>query len=89
MKLLKKGIRDDQGQYFPVFYCNGQIYVEGALKDCITIYSRTYKRFSDDIRQHFIVENDSDSMTDYFEKDRIRIFPDSPHFATLQNLIKK
>lgn len=45
-------------------------------RDCVTIYAKDYTREFDEIFQN--TENDSDSMTDYFEKSRFRVYPDSP-----------
>lgn len=41
----------------------------------ISIYAREYKRFDADVREHFVVKNDSDAMVDHFEEDNIRVFP--------------
>jgi hypothetical protein len=47
----------------------------------LTIYARScYPGFSDDVKAAFVVENNSDSMTDYFESDRIRLLPSHPRF---------
>lgn len=45
----------------------------------LTLYARNYRRFQG-IHDVFTVENDSDSMTDYFEEDRVRIYPDHELF---------
>ncbi len=47
----------------------------------ITIYAKNYRRFSAEAWEAFDVQNDSDSMTDYFESDRIRVRPDHPFYA--------
>ena len=44
-------------------------------RDCITLYAKTY---DDNLSKIFNnAENESDMMTDYFEKDRVRIFKDT------------
>jgi hypothetical protein len=40
----------------------------------------------DEVYKEFIVENDSDSMTDYFEKDRIRVSPNNKWFKLVEEL---
>ncbi len=45
-------------------------------QDCVTIYSKDYGNTLGKIFAN--VENDTDIMTDYFEKDRVRILSDSP-----------
>ncbi len=61
-------------------------YSRGALvdgRDCVTIYAKDYtgalgRVFAD---QSAPYENNTDTMTDYFEKGRVRVFPDSPLWA--------
>tara|TARA_R110000868_G_scaffold113754_2_gene305096 strand:- start:140 stop:451 length:312 start_codon:yes stop_codon:yes gene_type:complete len=55
----------------------------------ITIYNRDYLRFSTEIRESFKVDNDTDSMTDYFCKDRIRVLPDHKLYAEVSNAYLK
>lgn len=45
---------------------------------CISLYGQRYRRFSDAVRAEFKVENNSDSMTDYFEDDTIRVAAQHP-----------
>jgi hypothetical protein len=50
-----------------------------TLGDAVTVYAKGY---NDNLAAVFgAAENNSDIMTDYFEKDRVRILPDSPLFA--------
>lgn len=81
VKLLKKGIKID-GQYYPVFYSSSKNHTKGMA----TIYIKTYKRLPPSAHEIFSVKNDTDSMTDYFEQDRINIPPDSPFFKQVENL---
>ncbi len=47
----------------------------------ITIYHKEHcGRFSKDIGRAFEIENDTDSQTDYFDRDRIRVLPTHPIF---------
>lgn len=74
------GIKDAKGaELQKVFYSSGKLlnHPEGTL----TIYKRDYGRFSALVHGCFEVQNDSDSMTDYFEKDRIRVLPGHPLYA--------
>ena len=81
IKLLKKGIRVD-GKYYPVFYSSFKNSINGNA----TIYSRSYERFPAEIADLFKLENESDSMTDYFEKDRLRVKPDNSYFNLVNQL---
>jgi len=49
-------------------------------RKCVTIYSQEYAQNT--FRNIFgeIAKNDSDSMTDYFEKSRANIFEDHPQY---------
>ena len=49
-------------------------------RDCVTLYAKDY---SDNLSKIFSAneyENDSDSLSDYFEKGRVRIYSDNPLF---------
>ena len=59
-----------------VWYSRGTL-VDG--RDCVTIYAKDYdgalgRVFADQADSY---ENNTDSMTDYFEKGRVRVFPGS------------
>lgn len=84
IKFLKKGIKID-GKYYPVFYSPSKNNVNGNA----TIYLRTYEPLPDNVNKILDVENNSDMMTDYFEKDRIRIAPTSPYFEKVEGLANK
>jgi len=79
LKFFYNGIKGGDGKLQRCFYSASALlhHPEGT----ITIYSREYSRFTKDIQETFDVENDSDCMTDYFEKDRIRVMPSHPMYA--------
>ena len=84
IKLLKKGIKID-GEYYPCWYSNSK----GNINGNGTIYiKQTHKNIPRELRdyQEFKLSNDSNMMTDYFERDRIRISPDSKYFNTVERL---
>lgn len=47
-------------------------------EETITIYARGYESFPE--IEGLTVENDTDIMTDYFAKDRIRVLPDNKFY---------
>lgn len=62
-----------------VSYSRGQIYItpgKPETQDCITIYAKDYSR---DLGKIFGTDykNETDIMTDYFDKGHMRIFPAS------------
>ncbi len=87
LKFYYNGIKDDGGKLQTCFYSIGKLlnHPEGT----ITIYKREYARFSAGIRAAFTVENDSDSMTDYFEEDRIRVEPSHLLYAEVHAALVK
>jgi hypothetical protein len=82
LKFFWNGIKANGGKLQKCFYSNSALLHHPA--GTITIYARDYSRFSSEVRSQFIVENDSDIMTDYFEEDRIRVLPDHPLYAQVK-----
>ena len=75
IKFLKKGIRVN-GEYFKVFYTKG-----GWVNMCektIGIYIRECKHFPK--VKGLTIKNDSDSLTDYYEKDKIYVHPGNKYY---------
>ena len=81
IKLLKKGMKVN-GEYFPAWYSPASSNRNGHA----TIYIKNYKRLPDCASEIFHVENNTDSMTDYFEDDRIRLTPENPFFKQAEAL---
>ena len=81
------GIKENGGALQTCWYSNGKLknYPAGT----ITIYKREYSKFSAGIHQAFSVTNDTDSMTDYFDKDTIRVMPDHPLYAQVNAALEK
>jgi len=57
--------------------------------DMIRIYGKHYQDFSQEVRQAFIVENGSDSQTDYFEDDHIDVYPQHPLYGEVKAALLK
>jgi ribosomal protein L37E len=56
-------------------------------RKCVTLYAKGYQ---DDLFTCFPdAKNESDSMTDYFEKDRINLFEDHPHYAAARKVAEQ
>lgn len=81
IKLLKKGIKVN-GKYYPAWYSSCANNINGNA----TIYLRTYDRLPVGFYNQFEIVNDSDIMTDYFEKDKIRIKRGSKFFDQVEAL---
>lgn len=76
MKFQAHGIRTSQGlekAWYMISTLTGG-------RRCVTVCAQEYRRFSAEVRKEFAVENATDSMTDYFEKDSFRVFPEHPLF---------
>ena len=80
VKFFYNGIKVD-GVLYKCWYSVGP-YNEASKLPVGTITLRA-KSYSTDfpIIEGATVENNSDSMTDYHEKDTMRIFPGSPYYA--------
>jgi hypothetical protein len=50
-------------------------------RECVTLYARDYGHDLAKVMGSEHYQNDTDIMTDYFDKGRVRIFPDSPYYA--------
>ena len=81
LKLLKKGIKIN-GEYFSCHYSSAKNNMNGNA----TIYIKSYEPLPKEAYSVLEVENQSDMQTDYFEKDRIRINPESPYFKQVEAL---
>lgn len=82
IKVLKHGIKVN-GQYIKAGYTIGCYTTESCIpQDTITVYGWG-------LPVELSPQNDSDSMTDYFEKDRARIFPNHPLYADFLEQIKR
>ena len=81
VKLMKHYVQNvETGDKCRVHYSRGEIFVDGVLTECVTIYAKGYLDKLYPVLGD-VVENDTDMMTDYFDKDRMRIFADNPLFA--------
>lgn len=82
IKVLKHGIKVN-GKYIKAGYTIGCYTPESGIpQDTITVYGWN-------LPVELSPQNDSDSMTDYFEKDRARIFSDHPLYSDFLKQIKR
>ena len=83
LKLMKHYVTDGKNKA-RVWYSRSSL-ING--KDCVTLYAKGYMEnlstmFPDTI-------NDSDMQTDYMEKDKVRIYPDSPYWPRACELAER
>lgn len=84
IKVLKHGLRVD-GKYIPCWYSDSEL-IGNYPKGTVTVYASSYcDKLPADLRP----ENDTDTMTDYFEKDRARIYPNHPLYADIVKRIEE
>ena len=79
IKFVWNGIKVD-GELYKCWYSGSDLV--GFPKGTITIYGKNYKDLPR--IEGLNVQNDSDSMTDYFENDRIRVTPDNKWFEEVK-----
>lgn len=78
IKFMYNGIKVD-GKLYRAHYSKGGYTAQSKIpKGTITIYARDYDDFPQ--IEGLQIENNSDGMTDYFEKDRIRVTPDNKYY---------
>ena len=74
LKFFYNGIKSSSGKLEKASYSIGPYTPESGLSDeSITITAREYMRFSPEIQAAFVVANHTDTMSDFFDKDRIRV----------------
>jgi hypothetical protein len=82
LKFYWNGIKVNGGKLQRAYFWNGP-YVN-LPADTITITAKDHSGFSAEVAEVFTVQNDSDGMTDYFEKDRIRVYSTHPLYAQVK-----
>lgn len=85
IKLLKKGVKDLDGTYHPVRYNVGTRYEKGDHSRTYmgaVIYAKGYGS----LPAALFPENNSDPMTDYFEKDKVVFREGTPEFEIIKKL---
>ena len=78
IKFGKKGLRDASGRYYPAWYSVGRM-IDGTVS--LTIYA---KSILIGLPRELNVINDTEIMTDCFEKDRVRFAEGSAEFEALK-----
>ena len=78
VKFLWNGIKVDGVLYRAYYYKEDYTTSSGIPKDTITLYAKDYSSIPQ--IEGLQIENDSDSMTDYFETDQIRIYPNNKYY---------
>lgn len=87
VKFMWNGIKVD-GELYRAHYSMGHYTIKSGLpQDTITVYAKDYTSFPK--IEGLTIINESDSMTDYFEKDRIRILPDNKYYAEAKRAYEK
>lgn len=82
LKFFYNGIKSGAGKLQKAGYYAGTLrsYPAGT----ITIHARDCAGFDASVRSAFNVENNSNSQTDYFENDRIRVVPSHPMYGQVK-----
>jgi hypothetical protein len=58
-------------------------------RKCVTIYAKEYGRELSKVFVDEPVQNDTDTMTDYFCKDTVRLFEDHPMYAEARACVER
>lgn len=87
LKFMYNGIKLNGKLYKGNYSKGGYTKQSGISNDTITIYARDYEDFPK--IEGLQVQNNSDSMTDYFEKDRIRVAPTNQYYSLVYEAWEK
>ena len=79
LKFFYNGIKAADGKLQRCHYSIGE--VKPYPYETITIYARDYIGFNAAVSQEFKIENNSELLSDYNEKDCIRVTPAHPLYA--------
>ena len=89
LKFYYNGIKDSLGVLQKASFSLGGL--TNYPKNILTIYAdkNLLRGFSQEIKEAFIVENNSNGMTDYFENDFIRVKSDHPLYKKVLEAYNK
>lgn len=79
------GIKESSHKLVRCSYSDGELINHPA--GTLTIYAKDYGtdgHFGPQMRAAFVVQNDTDTQTDYFETDRIRVVPTHPLYDAVK-----
>lgn len=82
LRFLWNGVKIN-GTLTRCYYSMGNL-VEPWPAETITVWCKGYGRLPEAIAKYFDVENNSDSQSDYFEEDRIRVCPNHPLYGLVK-----
>lgn len=79
IKIQQNGVKWEGG-YTPCFYSTD------SLDSCVIIYARDYEHLPAELGN---VQNDTDSREDYFEGDRVKLYPGDKYYSEALAAYKK
>lgn len=86
LKFFYNGIKENSGKLQKAMYSQS---TDNNGKTFFNVYAREYTRFSEEIKKSFIVHNDTDTMTDYFDQDMIMVYSDHPLYNQVSEAFDK
>lgn len=87
LKFMYNGIKLD-GKLYKGSYSKGSYHPSSNIPaGSITIYARDYKSFPK--VEGLNIENNTDTMTDYFDNDKIRVTPDNKYYKEVNAAFEK
>ncbi len=85
IRFFYNGIKGDDKKLQKCYY-NAKL---STCPDTIAICKMDHISFTQQIRNEFVIENNSDSMTDYFETSRIYVKPDHSLYPAVKIAFEK
>ena len=81
VKFLWNGIKVG-GKLYPAYYSKGGL-IDKYPAETIVIYGKRYAPLPE--IEGLTIKNESDIRADYFENDRIKVFPTNPHYPAVNS----
>ena len=86
LKFYYNGIKANGGKLQRAFLWDSS--VRGRPEGTITVSARDYTGFSREVHEAFAVSNDTDLMTDYFDKDSFYVEPNHPLYGQVKTALE-
>lgn len=89
IKFYYNGVRVNKGYLQKYWIVDSTCLVDEKMVPCLRVHAWEYSGFSAEIHRIFNVKNDSDSMTDYFDKGSFNVTKDHPYYEQVLEALNK
>lgn len=82
LRFFWNGIKVGTGKLQRCFYSLGALLHHPP--GTITIYGKRYRPFSEEVHRAFVVEDNTEYVSDYFDNEHMRVTPDHPLYGQVK-----